>query len=95
MSAEKSVDQQINELEELDVIEAKELSVGNAFHAFRFKKIAEDIDPNTQELMEKAAESLGMKLAEFENLVIEEANEANPIANFARGILLARSKDFK
>ncbi len=31
-------------LDELDVVEAKELKVGNAFHAFRFKSSLEELD---------------------------------------------------
>ena len=90
MHSDQDANQSLSELEELDVIEAKELSVGNAFHAFRFKKIAEDIDPNTMALIEKASEVLRMDAKEFENLLIEEAIEDNPFANFARGILAAK-----
>ncbi|MBA4542099.1 MULTISPECIES: hypothetical protein [Thermoactinomyces] len=33
-----------NELEQLTVVEAKELQVGNAFHAFRFSSAIEELD---------------------------------------------------
>ncbi|WP_019503197.1 hypothetical protein [Pleurocapsa sp. PCC 7319] len=76
----------LSELEELDVIEARELNVGNSFHAFRFKAV-EPVDEVTRSLIDKAAATLGMTYEQFSEMVDNEAVEDNPHANFARGVL--------
>ena len=54
MSKEKQDD-----LEQLDVIESSALGVGNAFHAFRFKRTAFDLlSDQTRAVLEQAKDKL-------------------------------------
>jgi hypothetical protein len=78
-----------SQLEELDVIEARELNVGNAFHAFRFRATSEKVDTQTEALLEEAAKAMGVKLDEFQQLAQQTAVEPNAYGNFARGVLAA------
>lgn len=84
--------QDFSQLEELDVIEARELSVGNAFHAFRFQASSEKVDAQTEELLKQAAKALGVDLYEFQQLAQKTAIEPNAYGNFARGVLAALKK---
>lgn len=86
MSQDKS---SLNQLEELDVIAARELNVGNAFHAFRFNAEPGAIDAETQTLIDKAAEKFGIASADLTSIARTEATEDNALANFARGVLAA------
>lgn len=83
---------EFSELEELDVIEARELSVGNAFHAFRFQASNEKLDTQTEELLKEAAKALGVDVHEFQQLAQKTATEPNAYGNFARGVLAALKK---
>jgi hypothetical protein len=84
------------ELEELDIIESKELSVGSAFHAFRFRAalpMREDLDDETARIVDETLETLrqGTELDRDKllDIIESEAVESNPAANFARGMQAA------
>jgi hypothetical protein len=81
-----------DELEELDVIESHELSVGNTFHAFRFRAVAtelEDLDRETKSIVVNTAKSLGLTPEKFLSLAKKEAVEGDALGNFARGVAAA------
>lgn len=84
---------QVAELEQLDVIESNELKVGNAFHAFRFKNVEDlsELDPNTLEMMKRAARILvkerGIDEAAAMKIIQEQASELNPLEKISRGII--------
>jgi len=72
-------EEKLDDLEQLDVIESSALGVGNAFHAFRFKRVAFDLlSERTQAVLEQAKVKLiaDRKISEEEAIeLIEQTTE--------------------
>lgn len=84
-------------LEELDVIEARELRVGHEFHAFRFSQLRltrDQLDDHTRRVLDETLKHLTDHNVHIDEdklleLAHQHAVEANPISNFAAGVAAA------
>jgi hypothetical protein len=90
-------DQEVKPLEELDIIEARELRVGQQFHAFRFRapmERFEAFDPVIRKLFTDASRQIkeaGLPMDPQKLIAIaqQEAIEDNALSNFALGMVYA------